>query len=147
MREDSRKCASDDFKLEPIDDVIEDSPDVKMEVFEMESSDETIKHDHSATEMPSEIVIEEIGTNDVKIEVLEINTVDDESFENKTLNEESVKTEQCSPEEFEPKMSTDFDDNTDFFIADQIDSEFSKSVESSSPQIIELNEQSENNLM
>ena len=146
MREDSRKCTSDDFKLEPIDDVIEDSPDVKMEVFEIENSEEAIKHDHNPTEMPPEIIIEAIGTDDVKIEVLEINTVDDESFENKTRNEESVKTEQCSFEEFKVKMSADFDDNTDFFIADQINSEFSKSVENSGPQIIELNEQTENNL-
>ena len=40
----SRKPALDDFKLEPIDDEIEDSPDVKMEVFKMKSSEEAIKH-------------------------------------------------------------------------------------------------------
>ena len=47
-----------------------------MEVFEIENSEEAIKHDHNPTEMPPEIIIEAIGTDDVKIEVLEINTVD-----------------------------------------------------------------------
>ena len=142
-RKDSGKPTSshiDDFKLEPIDD---DSPDVKMEVFEIENSEEAIETSESAQEM----VIEKIGTEDVKIEVLEINTAEDENFESGTNDEKSYKVEQSSSyEKFEVKTSTDLEDNVDFFIADKMNLQVSSSTENSSPQLIELNDRSENNL-
>jgi len=142
-RKDSGKPTSshiDDFKLEPIDD---DSPDVKMEVFEIENSEEAIETSESAQQM----VIEEIGTEDVKIEVLEINTAEDENFESGTNDEKSYKVEQSSSyEKFEVKTSTDLEDNVDFFIADKMNLQVSSSTENSSPQLIELNDRSENNL-
>ena len=140
-RKDSGKPTSshiDDFKLEPIDD---DSPDVKMEVFEIENSEEAIETGDSAEEM----VIEEIGTEDVKIEVLEINTAEDEISENS--DEKTVKVEQSSTyEKFEVKTSTELEDSTDFFIADKMNFQVSGSTENSCPQLIELNDRSENNL-
>ena len=60
-----RKGALDDFKLEPIDNA-DPAPDVKIEVFEIEGS-------HNTVGTHEEMIIEEIGTADVKIEVLEIN--------------------------------------------------------------------------
>ena len=143
-RKDSGKPTSrhiDDFKLEPIDDETDVSPDVKMEVFEIENSEEAIETGDSAEEM----VIEEIGTEDVKIEVLEINTAEDEISENS--DEKTVKVEQSSTyEKFEVKTSTELEDSTDFFIADKMNFQVSGSTENSCPQLIELNDRSENNL-
>ena len=140
--------ASADFKLEPIDDGnsnMDDSSIVKVEVFEIEEvrskSEEAIKLADSAD---GKMVIEEIGTDDVKTEVLEIHTGEDESCETRTEAKLLSEIEQSSSQEkFEPKESTDFEDNTDFFIADKIVTEVPSSPLTSQPQ---LPGQSENEL-
>ena len=154
----------DDFKLEPIDDA-DPAPDVKIEVFEIEGSDNAVKYDDSHEEM----IIEEIGTADVKIEVLEINTAEAESEENESEDEKTAKVEQSSVyEEFDVSKRTPFEEKTEFYIParmksdvfddeetgppesphqfDKIGRETRTEPETSSPQLIELNDKSENDL-
>lgn len=154
----------DDFKLEPIDDA-DPAPDVKIEVFEIEGSDNAVKYDDTHEEM----IIEEIGTADVKIEVLEINTAEAESEENESEDEKTAKVEQSSVyEEFDVSKRPAFEDKTEFYIParmksdvfddeetgppesphqfDKIDRETRTEPETSSPQLIELNDKSENDL-
>lgn len=158
-----RKGALDDFKLEPIDDV-DAAPDVKIEVFEIEGSDNAVKDRDTHEEM----VIEEVGTADVKIEVLEINTAEVEIEENEV--EQTAKVEKTS---FRAKSGTTertaYEEKTEFYIParmksdvfddaeiddapelpgqfDETERETRTHPETSSPQLIELNGQSENDL-
>merc|ERR1712157_194106 len=112
-----------------------------------------------------EMMIEEVGTADVKIEVLEINTAEAESEENESEDEKTAKVEQSSVyEEFE----ANFEDKSEFYIParmksdvfddeetdapesphqfDKIGGETRTEPETSSPQLIELNDKSENDL-
>lgn len=123
-----RKNALDDFKLEPIDDA-DDAPDLKIEVYEMEESE------YAENE---EIVIKENGNDDVKIEVLEINTAEAES--------DDAEVEQSSLQEEAEPINIDFEDGTEFFIPKSMKSEIFNDAETSSPKLIELNDQSENQL-
>ena len=157
--------AYNDFKLEPIDDADPDAPDVKIEVFEIEGSDNAVEYDDTHKEM----MIEEIGTADVKIEVLEINTAEAESEENESEDEKTAKVEQSSAyEEFDASKRPAFEDKTEFYIParmksdvfddeetdapesphqfDKIGRETRTEPETSSPQLIELNDKSENDL-
>jgi len=151
-----RKGALDDFKLEPIDDA-DPAPDVKIEVFEIEGSDNAVKYDDTH------------GTADVKIEVLEINTAEAESEENESEDENTAKVEQSSVyEEFDASKRPAFEEKTEFYIParmksdvfddeetgapesphqfDKIGRETRTEPETSSPQLIELNDKSENDL-
>jgi hypothetical protein len=123
-----RKNALDDFKLEPIDDA-DDAPDLKIEVYEMEESE------YAENE---EIVIKENGNDDVKIEVLEINTAEAES--------DDAEVEQSSLHEEAEPINIDFEDGTEFFIPKSMKSEIFNDAETSSPKLIELNDQSKNQL-
>ena len=139
--------ASADFKLEPIDDGnsnMEDSSVVKVEVFEI---DEVQSKSEEATKLASadeKMIIEEIGADDVKTEVLEIHTGEDESCETKTETELLSKVEQkSSQEKFKLNKSTDFEDDTDFYIADKINTDVSSSPVASQ---LQMPGQSENEL-
>ena len=158
-----KKGALDDFKLEPIDDV-DAAPDVKIEVFEIEGSDNIV---HDDTEM----IIEEIGTADVKIEVLEINTAEAESDENEFEDEQTAKVEEHEESDASKRRKAveAFEKKTEFYIPAQLKSDVFDDVETgapevpcqflkteietrtthqetSSPQLIELNDTYENNL-
>ena len=158
-----KKGALDDFKLEPIDDV-DAAPDVKIEVFEIEGSDNTVgTHE--------EMIIEEIGTADVKIEVLEINTAEAESDENEFEDEQTAKIEEHEESDASKRRKAveAFEKKTEFYIPAQLKSDVFDDVETntsevpcqfekteietrtthqetSSPQLIELNDKYENNL-
>ena len=158
-----KKGALDDFKLEPIDDV-DAAPDVKIEVFEIEGSDNTV----GAHE---EMIIEEIGTADVKIEVLEINTAEAESDRNEFEDEQTAKVEEHEESDASKRRKAveAFEKKTEFYIPAQLKSDVFDDVETdtpevpyqfekaeietrtthpetSSPKLIELNDKYENNL-